>query len=197
MIADEIDKIRFVGPVCSLYSFEFFVIEDIELLLQAIVCCSKSFTLLDYFSSTQSFSLHISLLLRCHRHLRPHFSSWWIYVTWLPDGAVTVEDDAAADETSVVEETSSPISSLLQSYKEALASNDESNVADIEASLKSIEDGKIDFEKKMASLLEELLTGKEWFLGLVQTLTTFARGCREIAFLLYEMPKESLVACFG
>ncbi|XWS42754.1 hypothetical protein CRYUN_Cryun16bG0041400 [Craigia yunnanensis] len=73
------------------------------------------------------------------------------------DGAVTVEEVAGADESSDVEEPpSSAIASLLQSNKEALASNDESKVADIEAFLKSIEDEKVDLEKKMASLLEEL-----------------------------------------
>ncbi|PPS18052.1 hypothetical protein GOBAR_AA02526 [Gossypium barbadense] len=75
---------------------------------------------------------------------------------------VAAVDDTAADESSDVEETSSSaISSLLQSYKEALASNDESKVADIEALLKSIEDEKVDLEKKMASLSEELSTEKD------------------------------------
>ncbi|KAG4121965.1 hypothetical protein ERO13_D11G237900v2 [Gossypium hirsutum] len=78
------------------------------------------------------------------------------------DVDVAAEDDTAADESSDVEETSSSaISSLLQSYKEALASNDESKVADIEALLKSIEDEKVDLEKKMASLSEELSTEKD------------------------------------
>ncbi|KAA3473149.1 protein GrpE-like [Gossypium australe] len=78
------------------------------------------------------------------------------------DVGVAAEDDTAADESSDVEETSSSaISSLLQSYKEALSSNDESKVADIEALLKSIEDKKVDLEKKMASLSEELSTEKD------------------------------------
>ncbi|KAG4176157.1 hypothetical protein ERO13_A11G224204v2 [Gossypium hirsutum] len=78
------------------------------------------------------------------------------------DVDVAAVDDTAADESSDVEETSSSaISSLLQSYKEALASNDESKVADIEALLKSIEDEKVDLEKKMASLSEELSTEKD------------------------------------
>ncbi|KAK6232707.1 hypothetical protein SCA6_002780 [Theobroma cacao] len=78
------------------------------------------------------------------------------------DGAVAVEEDAGVDESSDVEEIpSSAIVSLLQSYKEALASNDESKVADIEAFLKSIEDEKVDLENKMASLLEELSIEKD------------------------------------
>ncbi|EOY10409.1 Co-chaperone GrpE family protein [Theobroma cacao] len=78
------------------------------------------------------------------------------------DGAVAVEEDAGVDESSDVEEiSSSAIVSLLQSYKEALASNDESKVADIEAFLKSIEDEKVDLENKMASLLEELSIEKD------------------------------------
>ncbi|XP_007029907.2 PREDICTED: protein GrpE isoform X1 [Theobroma cacao] len=78
------------------------------------------------------------------------------------DGAVAVEEDAGVDDSSDVEEIpSSAIVSLLQSYKEALASNDESKVADIEAFLKSIEDEKVDLENKMASLLEELSIEKD------------------------------------
>ncbi|XP_021282245.1 uncharacterized protein LOC110415082 [Herrania umbratica] len=78
------------------------------------------------------------------------------------DGAIAIEEDDGADESSDVEEIpSSALVLLLQSYKEALASNDESKVADIEAFLKSIEDEKVDLEKNMASLLEELSIEKD------------------------------------
>ncbi|XVF42688.1 hypothetical protein PTKIN_Ptkin01aG0384700 [Pterospermum kingtungense] len=92
------------------------------------------------------------------------------------DGAVAVEEDDTAEESSDVEETpSSAIVSLLQSYKEALASNDDSKVADIEASLKSIEDEKIDLEKKMASLLEELSADKDRILRISADFDNFRK----------------------
>ncbi|XVF30681.1 hypothetical protein REPUB_Repub16aG0079100 [Reevesia pubescens] len=92
------------------------------------------------------------------------------------DGAVAVEEDANIDESNDVEETpSSAIASLLQSYKEALASNDESKVADIEAYLKSIEDEKVDLEKKMASLLEELSTEKDRILRISADFDNFRK----------------------
>ncbi|KAK8589915.1 hypothetical protein V6N13_088719 [Hibiscus sabdariffa] len=92
------------------------------------------------------------------------------------DGAVAVEDDAAADESIDVEEiSSSAISSLLQSYKEALASNDDSKVVDIEGFLKSVEDEKVDLEKKTASLLEELSTEKERVLRISADFDNFRK----------------------
>ncbi|XP_022718756.1 uncharacterized protein LOC111276985 isoform X2 [Durio zibethinus] len=92
------------------------------------------------------------------------------------DGAVAVEEDATGDEGSDFEETtSSAIASLLQSYKEALASNDESKVADIEAFLKSIEDEKVDVEKKIASLLEELSIEKDRILRISADFDNFRK----------------------
>ncbi|KAL4375911.1 hypothetical protein GQ457_02G029910 [Hibiscus cannabinus] len=90
------------------------------------------------------------------------------------DGAVTADDNAAADESSDVT-SSSAILSLLQSYKAALASNDVSKVADIEASLSSVEDEKVDLEKKMASLLEELSTEKERVLRISADFDNFRK----------------------
>ncbi|XP_039006057.1 protein GrpE-like isoform X2 [Hibiscus syriacus] len=92
------------------------------------------------------------------------------------DGAVAAEDAASADESSDAGEiSSSAISSLLQSYKEALASNDESKVADIEASLKSVEDEKVDLEKKMTFLLEELSAEKERVLRISADFDNFRK----------------------
>ena len=45
---------------------------------------------------------------------------------------------------------------LLSSYKEALAENNEEKIAEIEASLKSIEDQKFQLEEKVATLSNEL-----------------------------------------
>lgn len=58
-------------------------------------------------------------------------------------------------ETTNVDEPASVIIAALQSYKEALTSNDESKIAEIEALLKSMEDEKTALESKVASLSEE------------------------------------------
>ncbi|PPS16558.1 hypothetical protein GOBAR_AA04007 [Gossypium barbadense] len=92
------------------------------------------------------------------------------------DGAVSVEEDTTGDESNDFEDTPSPtIVSLLQTYKEALASNDESKVADIEAFLNSIEDEKVDLEKKMASLSEELSIEKERVLRISADFDNFRK----------------------
>ncbi|GMJ11293.1 embryo defective 1241, Chloroplast GrpE 1 [Hibiscus trionum] len=78
------------------------------------------------------------------------------------DGAVSSEEDTTGDGSSDFEDTpSSAIASLLLTYKEALASNDETKVAAIEDFLNSIEDEKVEIEKKMASLSDELSVEKD------------------------------------
>ncbi|ESR50509.1 hypothetical protein CICLE_v10031794mg [Citrus x clementina] len=81
------------------------------------------------------------------------------------DGAVGIEDGtsdddssgATSDDTSDAEEApTSFIMETFQSYKEALASNDDTKAAEIEALLKSFEDEKIDLERKVVNLSEEL-----------------------------------------
>ncbi|XP_062004787.1 uncharacterized protein LOC133722017 isoform X1 [Rosa rugosa] len=84
------------------------------------------------------------------------------------DGAVSVEDSTSDAEESGTSDDGEgddkkPVSAIiasLQLYKEALASNDESKVAEIESFLKSVEDEKIDLERKVASLSEELSAEK-------------------------------------
>ncbi|KAG2279786.1 hypothetical protein Bca52824_051006 [Brassica carinata] len=69
------------------------------------------------------------------------------------DGAVGVE----SEDTSTEEEGEAVVTiALLSSYKEALAENNEEKIAEIEASLKSIEDEKFQLEDKVASLTNEL-----------------------------------------
>ncbi|ESQ41767.1 hypothetical protein EUTSA_v10014120mg [Eutrema salsugineum] len=66
------------------------------------------------------------------------------------DGAVGVEGENAEEEEAAV------TIALLNSYKEALAENNEEKIAEIEASLKSIEDEKFQLEEKVASLTNEM-----------------------------------------
>lgn len=54
------------------------------------------------------------------------------------------------------ESTDSAIIVSLQMFREALANNDESKMAEIETFLKSVEDEKSDLEKKVTTLTEEL-----------------------------------------
>ncbi|KAK9951485.1 hypothetical protein M0R45_006925 [Rubus argutus] len=84
------------------------------------------------------------------------------------DGAVSMEDGTSdAEESGTTDDgeddDKKPVSAImasLQLYKEALASEDESKVAEIELFLKSIEDEKIGLEMKVASLSEELSAEK-------------------------------------
>ncbi|KAJ4910643.1 Co-chaperone GrpE family protein [Raphanus sativus] len=73
------------------------------------------------------------------------------------DGAVGVESE---EDTSSEEEAGVTIA-LLNSYKEALAENNEEKIAEIEASLKSIEDEKFQLEDKVASLTNELTVERD------------------------------------
>uniref|UniRef100_A0A2N9GD54 GrpE protein homolog n=1 Tax=Fagus sylvatica TaxID=28930 RepID=A0A2N9GD54_FAGSY len=94
----------------------------------------------------------------------------------IEDGAVGVEDGTSDDDINGNEEVpSSAILSSLQLYKEALASNDESRVAEIESFLKSIEEEKISLERKVASLSEELSTDKERLLRISADFDNFRK----------------------
>ncbi|KAK7304920.1 hypothetical protein VNO77_42814 [Canavalia gladiata] len=92
------------------------------------------------------------------------------------DGAVGVEESANDNEVSDADETpASPFVVLLQSYKEALANNDEVKIVELESSLKSIEDEKIDLEDKIASLSEELSTEKDRILRISADFDNFRK----------------------
>lgn len=92
------------------------------------------------------------------------------------DGAAGVEDVSSDDDVNGAEKVpASAIVSSLQLYKEALASNDESGVAEVESFLKSIEDEKISLERKVASLSEELLTEKERILRISADFDNFRK----------------------
>lgn len=67
------------------------------------------------------------------------------------------ETDGAEGENAGAEEEEAAVTiALLSSYKEALAENNEEKIAEIEASLKSIEDEKFQLVDKVASLTNEL-----------------------------------------
>lgn len=66
-------------------------------------------------------------------------------------------ENAGAEE----EEEAAVTMALLNSYKEALAENNEEKIAEIEASLKSIEDEKFQLEDKVASLSNDLSTERD------------------------------------
>ncbi|KAE9588724.1 putative GrpE nucleotide exchange factor [Lupinus albus] len=94
----------------------------------------------------------------------------------LPDDAVDKEDIIDEDVFSDADGTSaSPFQVLLQSYKEAFANNDEAKVAELESSLKSIEDEKFDLEGKIASLSEELSTEKNRILRISADFDNFRK----------------------
>ncbi|KAG2405438.1 uncharacterized protein HKW66_Vig0046930 [Vigna angularis] len=92
------------------------------------------------------------------------------------DGAVDVKDSASDNEGSDADEASaSPFVLLLQSYKEALASNDEVKIAQLESSLKSIEDEQIELEGKIAALSEELSIEKDRILRISADFDNFRK----------------------
>ncbi|KAK7396103.1 hypothetical protein VNO78_16866 [Psophocarpus tetragonolobus] len=92
------------------------------------------------------------------------------------DGAVGVKDSASDNEVSDSDETSaSPFLLLLQSYQEALANNDEVKIAELESSLKSIEDEKIELEGKVASMFEELSIEKDRILRISADFDNFRK----------------------
>ncbi|CAJ1918623.1 unnamed protein product [Sphenostylis stenocarpa] len=92
------------------------------------------------------------------------------------DGGIDVKDSASDNEVSDAEEiTASPFELLLQSYKEALANKDEAKIAELELSLKSIEDEQIELEGKIAALSEELSVEKDRILRISADFDNFRK----------------------
>lgn len=80
----------------------------------------------------------------------------------VPDSSVGAEDSTGDDELSDAGETPAlTLTVLLQSYKEALANNDEVKIAELETSFKSIDDEIVALEEKVDSLSEELSIEKD------------------------------------
>ncbi|KAK4377849.1 hypothetical protein RND71_004145 [Anisodus tanguticus] len=90
-------------------------------------------------------------------------------------------DGAAAEEASdeggnaAAEETLSVVATSLQLYRDALANNDDSKVAEIEISLKSIEDEKTALQTKVASLTEELSSERDRVLRISADFDNFRK----------------------
>ncbi|KAK2966001.1 hypothetical protein RJ640_011619 [Escallonia rubra] len=76
------------------------------------------------------------------------------------DNAADVEDTGSKGESTDAEEPASATLASLQLYKEALANNDESRIAEIEALLISIEEETLLLESKVATFSEELSNEK-------------------------------------
>ena len=91
------------------------------------------------------------------------------------DGAVAVEDNGNDGDNGIAKEPTLAIIALLKSYKEAIASNDESKVAEIESILKSIEDEKIELERKVAVFSEELSIEKSRILRISADFDNFRK----------------------
>ena len=100
------------------------------------------------------------------------------------DGAVGVGDvtsnDTESDTSDDVEDEAEerPVSAIvasLQSYREALASNDEHKIAEIESFLKSFEDEKLGLENKLATLSEEMLVEKDRVLRISADFDNFRK----------------------
>lgn len=77
---------------------------------------------------------------------------------FLSSETIEQETDGVEGENGGAEEEEEAVVTiaLLSSYKEALAENNEEKIAEIEASLKSIEDQKFQLEEKVATLSNEL-----------------------------------------
>lgn len=86
-----------------------------------------------------------------------------------------IDDDDDDEVSEAGESPASPFLVLLQSYKEAVANNDEAKVAELESSLKSIEDEKIGLEGKIASLSEELSIEKDRILRISADFDNFRK----------------------
>nr|XP_009592593.1 protein GrpE isoform X1 [Nicotiana tomentosiformis] len=90
------------------------------------------------------------------------------------DGAAA-EDASDEGDNAAADETASFIATSLQLYRDALANNDDSKVAEIEISLKSIEEEKIELQRKVASLTEELSSERDRVLRISADFDNFRK----------------------
>ncbi|XP_024967418.1 uncharacterized protein LOC112507198 isoform X2 [Cynara cardunculus var. scolymus] len=85
------------------------------------------------------------------------------------------DDDSSQGDDTIVEESPATILASLQSYKEALAVNDESKIAEIETHFKSIEDEKLVLERQLATLSDELSNAKDRVLRISADFDNFRK----------------------
>ncbi|GFP82108.1 protein grpe [Phtheirospermum japonicum] len=113
------------------------------------------------------------------------------------DGAVDVDSSSESEDTVPEEPTSVVVASLNQ-YKEALANNDDSKIAEVESFLKTIEDEKIELERKVATLSEELSYEKDRVLRIVADFDNFRKRTeRERASLVSNAQGEVVESLLG
>ncbi|XP_054786672.1 uncharacterized protein LOC129292953 [Prosopis cineraria] len=92
------------------------------------------------------------------------------------DGVVGAEDNTGDSEVIDAEETPvSPLLTLFQSYKEAVAENDETKITELESLLKSIEDENNGLERKVTSLSQELSIEKDRILRISADFDNFRK----------------------
>ncbi|KAK9055556.1 hypothetical protein SSX86_026640 [Deinandra increscens subsp. villosa] len=91
------------------------------------------------------------------------------------EDAITDDDDSVESDDTGLEESPVTILASLQSYKEALADNDELKVSEIETYLKSIEDEKLVLETKLATLSDELSSARDRVLRISADFDNFRK----------------------
>lgn len=87
-----------------------------------------------------------------------------------------VEDEASIDENAPGEgTTASAVLAALQSYKQALANNDQSTIAEIESFLQSIEDEKNSLANKLNALSADMATERDRVLRISADFDNFRK----------------------
>ncbi|KAL3637055.1 hypothetical protein CASFOL_019354 [Castilleja foliolosa] len=113
------------------------------------------------------------------------------------DGVIDVDSSSETEDTVPEEPTSVVVASLNQ-YKEALANNDDSKIAEVESFLKTIEDEKIELESKVATLSEELSYEKDRVLRIIADFDNFRKRTeRERASLVSNAQGEVVESLLG
>ncbi|CAM8877335.1 unnamed protein product [Rhodiola kirilowii] len=114
----------------------------------------------------------------------------------VPEVIGDAEEDATdSDQAEVVEPSapSSPVIAALQSYKEALASNDEPKISDVESFFRSFEEEKINLEAKVNTLSQELSTEKDRILRISADFENFRRRTERERLSLVENAQGEVV----
>ncbi|KAL6530629.1 hypothetical protein OROMI_028518 [Orobanche minor] len=108
------------------------------------------------------------------------------------DGAVDV-DSSSENEVTVHEEHSSVVITSLNSYKEALANNNDSKIAEVESFLRTIEDEKVDLERKVARLSEELSYERDRVLRTIADFDNFRKRTERERLSLFSNAQGEIV----